>query len=50
MPDALVDIIRSGSGTGLGGVTTDDIVPVLGLEIPDCAGEETGGDEVEETC
>lgn len=48
MPDTLADIVGTGSRTRFGGITTDDIVPGVVLEVPDGTGEETSGDEVEE--
>lgn len=48
MPDTLANIVRTGSRTRFGGVTTDDVVPGVVLEVPDGTGEETSGDEVKE--
>ncbi len=48
VPHALVDIIRAGSRTNFGCVAADGVVPVLGLEVPDCAREETGCYEIED--
>ena len=47
MPDALADVVGSWAVAGFGGVAADDRVPFLGFEGPDAAGEEAGGDEVE---
>lgn len=48
MPDALADVVRSRSGACLAGVASDDVVPCVVFEEPDCTREEAGGDEVEE--
>ena len=48
MPDTLADIVGTSSRTRFGRITTDDIVPGVVLEVPDCTREETSGDEVEE--
>jgi hypothetical protein len=48
VPDTLVDVIRSRSGTKFCGITSDYFVPFICLEIPDRSGEETSSDEIEE--
>lgn len=48
VPDTLADIVGTSSRTRFGRITTDDIIPGVVLEVPDCTGEETSGDEVEE--
>lgn len=48
VPNALIDIIRASTGAELGSLTTNVLVPLLVLKVPDGAGEETGGDEVQE--
>ena len=48
MPYAFSDIIRTWTGTCLGGVASSEIVPLLGLKEPDGPGEEARGDQVEE--
>ena len=50
MPHALGDVVRSWPGTSLGGVASRKVIPLLGLEIPDGAREEAGGDKIEEAC
>ena len=50
MPDTTIDIIRSRAGAGLGSITANGIVPLLGFEEPDGFGEETSSDEIEEAC
>ena len=48
MPDGLVRVVGAGADADLGGVTTDDVVPLLLLQGPDGTGEEAGGDQVEQ--
>jgi hypothetical protein len=48
VPDALADVVGSWTGACLAGVASDDVVPRVVLEVPDCTGEEAGGYEVEE--
>ena len=48
VPDGLVRVVRAGADADLGGVTTDDVVPLLLLEGPDGTGEEAGGDQIEQ--
>lgn len=48
MPHALTDIVGARAGACFAGVAADGVVPGVILEKPDGAGEETGGDEVEE--
>jgi len=50
VPDATANIIRTGSGTGLSGIASNSIIPLLSLEEPDGFGEETCGYEIEQTC
>ena len=47
VPDTLIDIIRSGTGSGFDGVTTDHLVPTVRLEKPNASGEESGSDDIE---
>ena len=48
MPHALGNIIGTWTRTGLSGVASSQIVPLLGFEVPDGAREKARGDEVEE--
>lgn len=48
MPDALSDVIRSRTGTCLGSITTNYVVPSIVLQIPDASGEEAGSNQVED--
>lgn len=48
MPDTLVDIIGPRAGAKLSGfATTQDLVPMMVLEVPNGAGEKAGGDEIQ---
>lgn len=48
VPDTLVDIIRSRSGSKFCGITSDYLVPLVCLEVPDSSGEQTSSHEIEE--
>lgn len=48
MPNTLFYVIRARSITQLGGVASDDIVPLLVLKIPDRAREETGANKIKQ--
>ncbi len=48
VPDGLVGVVGARAGADLGGVTTDDVVPLLLLQGPDGTGKETGSDQVEQ--
>lgn len=48
VPDALVNIIRAGSGAKLGGFTTNKLIPLLLLKVPHATGEQTSGDEIQQ--
>lgn len=48
MPDTTSDVIRPWAGTVLGRVTARGPVPVVGLKVPDCLGEEAGGNQIQE--
>lgn len=47
VPDATVDVVRSWPGACLSGITSGQVVPVLCLKVPNGAGEESSGDQVE---
>lgn len=49
MPDRSTDIVRTGSSSQFGSITSNSIVPVLSLEIPDRSREETSSNEIQET-
>ena len=40
VPDALTNVIRAWTGTGLGSVATNDVVPCIHLKVPDGLREE----------
>jgi len=48
VPYAFTNVVRSWSGSYFGQVSTDDLGPCVHLKRPDCLGEETGSDQVEE--
>lgn len=47
MPDALVNVVGSGTGAKLLSLTTNVLVPLGHLKVPDGTGEETGRDKVQ---
>lgn len=49
VPDALVNVIRASSGAKLGGFTTNKLIPLLLLKVPHATGEQTSGDEIQQT-
>lgn len=49
VPDRFADIIRSGSGSQFSSITSNGVVPILGLKIPNRPREKTGSDEIQET-
>lgn len=48
VPHALVNVIGTRSISKFCGVTADNLVPFLLLEITHCPGEESSGDEIQE--
>lgn len=46
MPNALVYVVRARAVAELLGLTTDDLVPLACLKVPDGAGKESGANEV----
>lgn len=49
MPDALVNVVRSGTGAKLLRLAADLLVPLCLLKVPNGAGEEAGSHEIEQT-
>jgi hypothetical protein len=48
VPDTLVYVIRTSSGSELRGITSNYLVPSVCFQIPYASGEETSSDEIEE--
>jgi hypothetical protein len=48
VPDTLVYVIRTSSGSEFRGITSNYLVPSVRFQIPHASGEETGSDEIEE--
>lgn len=49
VPNALVNIIGSRTVTSLCSISTKGIIPLLCFQVPNASGEETCGNEVQET-
>lgn len=49
VPNTLGDVVRARSGSCLGGISANSLVPFLGLEKPDGAGEQACSNQVEKT-
>lgn len=49
MPNTSSDVVTSGARAQFGGVAANDLVPLVGFNVPDTFGKEASGNEVKKT-